>query len=433
MEEFCFVHAADIHLDSPFAGVGSDSPELAAAFMGSTRQSLRSICDLCVNSNAAFLVLAGDVFDGAQPGLRAQLELHSCVRRLAGHGIHTYIAHGNHDPLSTVCARLDWPREAHFFSDEVQSYPVVARGRELAEVQGISYSRPVVTDNLAKCFAKRPGSPFAIGVLHANVGGLPGHENYAPCTIDDLIATGIDYWALGHVHTHVVLRAERPVIAYPGCAQGRNPRESGEHGCCLVHVDSCGDAVVEFTPTDRIRWHTMELSIDGMSSIDELLAALDSGLLAAQRGSDGRSCVARVRLAGRGPLHSEISRGVSSADLLAAVREARGLDGGLSWSDADRFIWVESVVDDTAPEVDRGALVGEGTLVSDFLNLVDEARAGGDQGLLASIRTALASDLKRHKQAFTMVSNMTDEEILSLLNRAESIGLDLLLGEEAGV
>ena len=95
-------------------------------------------------------------------------------------------------------------------------------------------------ENLSLGFRKHPGDPFTVGVLHCNVGGDVRHANYAPCSLADLEASGIDYWALGHVHEPRILRAENPAIVYSGCAQGRNPREAGARGCFVVRGSAAG-------------------------------------------------------------------------------------------------------------------------------------------------------------------------------------------------
>ena len=94
-------------------------------------------------------------------------------------------------------------------------------------------------------------------MLHANVGGHPDHDSYAPCSVADLAATGLDYWALGHVHTRQVLQGEDPAVVYPGNPQGRHPGETGPRGVYLVEVDDRGGIGLDFRPTDVVRWELL--------------------------------------------------------------------------------------------------------------------------------------------------------------------------------
>ena len=424
---FCFVHAADVHLDSPFSSMRLDSPEAAEAFAGAARASLSAIARVCIEEGADFLVLSGDVFDSEQRSLRAKHELWTILGELAERGVHTYVAFGNHDSLSGWRSAFSWPDEVHFFGPEVSTYPVVVNGCEAARVSGISYPQPSVADNLSLAFRKDPGDPFTVGVLHCNVGGDTRHANYAPCTLADLEASGIDYWALGHVHEPRILRAESPAIVYSGCAQGRNPRETGEHGCFVVRVVSgegggAGGASVEmkFVPTDVIRWHVLDVMIDGMSTIDQVIDAIRDGVARLAMSSNMRSCAFRVRLLGRGRVHRELAVDGPEA-LLAAAREAS--------PPGDRFDWIECVQDLTVPDVDRDALKAGGSLISDLLSLADETRS--DPAGLAAVRGALEQRLgSRAGRGLTrLVRELDDEEMLQIIAKAESLALDLLLGE----
>lgn len=423
---FCFVHAADVHLDSPFSSMRLDSPEVAEAFAGAARVSLAAIARVCIEEAADFLVLSGDVFDSEQRSLRAQHELWMALGELAERGVHTYVAFGNHDSLSGWRSAFNWPGEVHFFGPEVSTYPVVVNGREVARVSGISYPRPSVADNLSLAFRKDPSDPFTVGVLHCNVGGDMRHANYAPCTLADLEASGIDYWALGHVHEPRILRAESPAIVYSGCAQGRNPRETGAHGCFVVRVAGGGGGVgggrveMKFVPTDVIRWYVLDVMIDGMSTVDQVIDKIQDGVARRAMSSKMRSCAFRVRLLGRGQVHRELAVDGPEA-LLAAAREA-SLPG-------DRFDWIECVQDLTGPNVDRDALKAGGSLISDLLCLADETRP--DPARLAAVRGALEQRLgSRAGRGLTrLVRALGDEEMLQIIAKAESLALDLLLEE----
>jgi exonuclease SbcD len=417
---FCFVHAADIHLDSPFASMKLDSPEVAEAFASAARASLQAIARVCVQEGARFLVLSGDVFDSEQRSLRAQHELWAVLGGLAERGVHTYVAFGNHDSLSGWRSAFSWPEEVHFFGPEVCTYPVIVHGCEVAQVSGISYPQPSVGENLSLGFRKHPGDPFTVGVLHCNVGGDVRHANYAPCSLADLEASGIDYWALGHVHEPRILRAENPAIVYSGCAQGRNPREAGARGCFVVRVTGGGRVAMEFVPTDVIRWHVLDVRIDGMSTVDQAIDEIRDGVARLAMSSSMRSCAFRVRLLGRGPVHRELAMDGPDA-LLAAARDS-SLPG-------DRFDWIDCVQDLTCPDVDREALKAGGSLISDLLCLADETRS--DPARLEAVRGALEQRLgSRPARGLTrMVRELSDEETLQIIEKAESLALDLLLEE----
>ena len=179
----------------------------------------------------AALLVAGDIYDGADRSLRAQLHFADGLAQLEKAGIRSFIRHGNHDPLDGWEARLDLPAGCVRFGPEVDGFPVFPDERERATVHGVSYPTREVRENLTPLFAEAgSGQGFNIGLPHANVGGNPDHDSYAPCSVSDLAETGLDYWAMGHVHTRQTLRERNPTIVYPGNPQGRHPNEPGARG-----------------------------------------------------------------------------------------------------------------------------------------------------------------------------------------------------------
>ena len=146
-------------------------------------------------------------------------------------------------------------------------------------------------------------SAFTIGLLHANVGGNTDHALYAPCSLDDLAQPGIDYWALGHVHTRQVLRERAPTVVYPGNPQGRHPNETGARGVYLVEVDDTGSITLEFRPTDTVRWERVSIDITAMETEQDLLNEIDDAMQNLLNGAEGRSVVVRMILTGRGELN----------------------------------------------------------------------------------------------------------------------------------
>ncbi|MCL6634993.1 MAG: DNA repair exonuclease [Peptococcaceae bacterium] len=262
---FCFVHAADLHLDSQFKGFGEvirgvgRIPEgVLRRLRNSTFEAFERILDLCIERKADFLLLAGDVYDAADRSLRAQIRFRDGLARLADAGIPAFVVHGNHDHCSGWRAGLEYPETVHVFSHrEVEARPLIRKGREIARIYGISYPGPVVLEDYASRFVRDGGAPFAIALLHCNVGGMPGHENYAPCQLNTLFNRGFDYWALGHVHNRTVLNPAAPCVAYPGCPQGRHPREGGERGCFIVNVSGNGELSLEFVPVGTVRWEAV--------------------------------------------------------------------------------------------------------------------------------------------------------------------------------
>lgn len=306
---FRFIHAADLHLDSPFRGLAKAPDAVRADLADSTFAAVRRLTDMAIAEKVDFIVIAGDLFDEADRSLKAQLALLKEWERLEKEGIAVFAIHGNHDHLGGKRAKLELPRNVHIFgSESVTHKPAYRRDGELAAfVYGMSYGQRAETRNLAAAYRLESGAPYHIGLLHANVGGNPSHDAYAPCSIDELAASGFDYWALGHIHKRGLLH-EYPHIVYAGNIQGRNPRETGAKGCYLVDVADRKRTEMRFVPLDTVRWVENEVSIEGVTTEQELLRRLQRTAAKIREEEEGRSIMLRFKLHGRGELHSKINQ-----------------------------------------------------------------------------------------------------------------------------
>jgi len=417
---FTFVHTADLHLDSPFVGLATVSPELARLLRNATFQAFDRVVDLAIEERARFLLVAGDVYDGADRSLRAQLRFRDSLARAADHGIASYVAHGNHDPLSGWEADLTMPGLVHRFGGkEAEAVEVREGGETLARLYGISHAVRELKDNLADRFPRVASGPFAIGVLHANVGGNPDHDNYAPCTPADLLAVGLDYWALGHVHTRQVLKERAPAIVYPGNPQGLNWREQGARGCYLVRVDDGGEVHLTFAATDVVRWWRRQVDIRELNTHDTLLEALQTLREEVRRDSEPRGALLQIRLTGRGAAHRLCRREGIIRDLLQALQDGE--------ADRSDFVWVDRLEDATRPPVDTAQRRTFRDFLGDFLKAAAELRTGPDPA--AALRRILAEQ-PAFKVVAEEIAELTDDKLLVLLDDAETQGLDLLAEEE---
>jgi len=415
MQPFRFIHTADLHLDSPFKGLSEIAPALQSILRDATFQAFENIISLCLKREVNFLVIAGDIHDAPDRSLRSLVRLRNAFERLGQNHIDVFLCHGNHDPLSGWGTKFTWPSNVTVFgAHEIEARPVLRQGQEIARLYGISYPTERVMNNLAKGFKKPVDAPWSMGVLHTNVGQNPNHANYAPCNLEDLIKTGLNYWALGHVHSHRVIHERDPLVVYPGNPQGRHVREQGERGCYFVEVDEAGHEQYEFIPVDTVRWYERAISIEGLRDFEELLSHLDHHVQDMRRKSEGRGAIVRWRLEGRGPLHREFTKAGRMEDLLATVRE--------KWGAGPNFVWSETLVDRTSREIDLDVLRQEENLLGDFLRLAESK----DDGLLEEIRQALGplfDDPRSHRY----LNTPSDLQLRAWMKAAERLGLDRLL------
>jgi DNA repair exonuclease SbcCD nuclease subunit len=404
MESLRFVHAADLHLDSPFRGLANTSTKLRDELQAATLGAFARIVDHTIESNADFLLLAGDLYDSKDRSLRALVAFRRQMERLAERDISVYIVHGNHDPLNGWGSEFQLPPNVTTFSGKPATEPVIRRGKEIARVTGISYARERVTENLAAGMKPDSDSPYSVGLLHANVAGQTGHADYAPVTLDELTTSGFDYWALGHVHTRSVLADGPATVVYPGNPQGRNPREPGPRGCLQVDVNPHGSAHLSFVETNLARWTHLEIPIQTHTRMDSLVDALleDGRAVAASfRGPT----VARCTLRGSGPLHADLQRDGMADELAEQLRTV---------------LPVESVRIATGPVLDFESLTRTETLVADFLKLAN--RAIEDPELRKKLSDSLEPLFRRRDMALP-----DDVKLREWVERATALGVDLMM------
>lgn len=413
-----FVHAADLHLDSPFAGIRDIHPEIASTLYQATFDAYHNIIELCLEERVDALLVAGDIFDCADRSLRAQIKFVEGLNTLHKAAIQSFICHGNHDPLEGWEAQIDMPPGCHRFGPSVQQVPVFKDEPDKVMVHGVSYPQREIRHNLIPEFGRVEAGPFHIALLHANVGNNANHDPYAPCSLGDLEQTHIDYWALGHVHSRQILRHATPTVVYPGNPQGRHPNEKGERGVYLVEVSDARQVKVDFRPVDVVRWETVSVDIGNLQSDQDLLNAIDAKLTELQANSEGRALFVRLSLSGRGELHSHLTRPHFSNDLLDLLNT--------HWRRQSPLLWCERIEVSTASTFDREHLRCGVDFVADLLKLSEAAHQ--DDRIIAEMRDLL-NDLyvEGHASRYLQDHRPTDDEIRKMITDAEALCLAELL------
>ncbi|RPJ62019.1 MAG: DNA repair exonuclease, partial [Acidobacteria bacterium] len=354
-------------------------------------------------------------------GVRAQLRFRRGLERLSRHGVQVFVVHGNHDPCGGAWSAVqDWPEGVKVFADDrVEIVPVERAGERLAVVYGMSYARRDVTENLALRFMRQPGPGPHLALLHCNLGSDPDYPAYAPCTLEDLRQSGMDYWALGHVHQRRVVIEEEPWVVYPGNLQGRSPKasERGKKGPTLVRVEGGRIRSVQFEPVPHVRFVEYAIDIRGLDDIAAVIDAAERALDAERQEGRATGYVVRVRLTGRGALHADLQRPGTVEEIVRTLRDNAG--------DSTPFAWWAGMLDETRLEIDRDAILARGDFSAELVSL--SSQLGGDPERLATLLATLVGDLDRHQATRFLDAGPPDGA--SLLSEAESLALDRLESE----
>lgn len=265
-----FLHAADLHLDTPFKGMAHLPNTHYKAVQESTFTAFSNFIDYAVDTQPDFIVIVGDLYDGEHRSLRAQLIFQEGMKRLHQIGVPVFITYGNHDHLSGRWTRFDLPDNVHLFSSEVEEKTLIIRG-ETIHLYGFSYAERHIKESKAESYPLADQEGYHIGLLHGSIEGDQAHAVYAPFTKQQLLEKGYDYWALGHIHKRQQLHANPPIV-YPGNTQGRHRNERGVKGFYDVQL-SKEETTLQFVPTSTILFEQITIHCAGIKHAGEWLDA----------------------------------------------------------------------------------------------------------------------------------------------------------------
>lgn len=377
---FKFLHAADIHLDSPMNKLDHYEGAPVEELRHATRRAFENLVGLAREEQVDFVILAGDLYDGDWKDYNTGLYFISQVNKLREAAIAVYIVAGNHDAASRITKTLRLPDGVFLFPAEEPS-SLQDRKLDLA-IHAQSFATQAVKKDLSARYPRAVPGLFNIGILHTCATGREGHEPYAPCTMDGLISKGYDYWALGHVHQREQL-VEDPPILFSGNIQGRHIGEAGPKGCMLVDVDTRGRPKVTFRPLDVLRWMKVAVESSDASDAYDVVENVVGHLGELMEANDYLPLVARVEISGSSHAHETLA---SDPERWKNEIRAAAMDLGRT------RVWIEKVRLHDKTETFGKTRASAGGPLDELLAHLEEVRS--DETSLLEIGRAL-KDLVR--------------------------------------
>tara|TARA_R110000782_G_scaffold270455_1_gene371311 strand:- start:12895 stop:14148 length:1254 start_codon:yes stop_codon:yes gene_type:complete len=411
---FKFLHAADVHLDSPLLGLATKSADYAARVDRASRDAFEKLIALAIDEGCSFIVLAGDIFDGDLRNFETGLFFIDQMRRLEEAGIQAFLILGNHDAENRFAAKLSMSANVHVFDSKRAE--AIAVGALQVTVHGRSFPQRDVTDNIARDYPAAVAAHFNIGVLHTACQGSESyHAPYAPCTVEQLVNHGYDYWALGHVHARAILNTD-PYIVYPGNLQGRSPRETGPKGATIVTVSDGQVTQLEHRDLDVVRWFVLTVDVAETENRTALLDHIRAEIESACADTGDRALAVRLRLVGETTLHHRLLIDPQSLrDDIAVLLATLASD-----------IWLEKLVIATAAPAQPNSLdpTVSGRLAAEIGGDTDEILNDLVEARLAEVRAKMPAGA--HAEAFFEALRSEAPA------RARALALSLIDETEAG-
>lgn len=389
---FNFLHAADLHLDSPVQILSMSESSVLSKLSMATLDSLTDLCTCAIDEKVDFIVLAGDVYDGIRRGIRAQLRLFNEMSRLKDYGINVYMVHGNHDPIvGSKDISIKWPSNLFIFPTIPTTFSLEKEGETYCRITGVSYRSKHEDRNLALQFPNvRNSSFFEIAVLHTNIGSATEHGNYAPATLDDLLTKGYDYWALGHIHKRAVL-SENPVVIYPGNLQGLHmkPSERGPKGAELVEVK--GGTISHWAKAiAKVIFDQIDFDVSRYETFESILHDLVQTIKSLSEGIFSTPLVVRIQFIG-----------VAVVDIEEAFRDLEGLSQVVTDEVIHSIpnVLVESVASQVTPSRTLEDMVGLSDIITELIEEIERWQSSdmeiGTDGMKDSSRRKVLQGLAR--------------------------------------
>jgi DNA repair exonuclease SbcCD nuclease subunit len=362
------LHCADLHLGSELTAVPGRARERRQELL----KTFRKITNICQDENIDLLLIAGDLFEGANidgSTIQSVKEyLGSLDKTIAA------IAPGNHDYASvdSPYADEDWPDNVVVFRAGLEAREFPEHGFTIwgAAFAGTYCREPLLVATQA---VDRDPNQVHVCVLHGDLTSEGADSVYNPVSESQLADSGFDYVALGHIHKRTpILFARNTAYAYSGCPDGRGFDELGEKGVYIGTV-ARGHVDLEFRQTCSRMYLTTEIDISGAASETEILDQVLHSI-ADNYGSDYRDNYYKIILTGSIPAGYRVPVSQLTDSLLERLH----------------FVKIKNR---TRAELDYDQLAQEASLrgiyVRRMLERIETAEARKDENEVSRIRAAL--------------------------------------------
>ncbi|ACV23779.1 Nuclease sbcCD subunit D [Slackia heliotrinireducens] len=414
-EKITFIHSGDLHLGAPFRGLRALSDRWADRLVDAIPEAYDRLIETCIRRKVDFLLLAGDEFDTDKPSYAHQLHFIHGLQRLQSAGIPVYIVAGNHDPYANWQQILpSLPDNAQLMPSSEPGFAVFRRdGKPAAIIAARGFTNLSVGESIAEGIGRQEAfeatgveAPFVVGMLHT---GLWMDPYKAPTSEEALLGSGIDYWALGHIHMRYSKPEDHPKLAFCGDIQGRDIHETGDRGCLLVTLEEGMPNQVEFISTASVQWEILEVDISECAGAASIVSACVRAMFDANADAKCEEMVARITLTGTTPLHGYLRKPGALEDLRNDLNASYPT------------FFCDALLDGTKAPLDKDALRDEGLFPASLLN-VSEGMTADSKDILDYLTDEFAT---RGLSMPRLVAHAYEE----LIPDAENIALDLLEGE----
>ncbi|WP_251230812.1 metallophosphoesterase family protein [Adlercreutzia aquisgranensis] len=353
------LHCSDLHLDSKMES--NLSRKQANQRRAEIRETFVRLIEYAQENDYSVVIIAGDLFDESRCSLTTSESVLEAIREASE--IDFLYLKGNHDERNAL-ADIDLPSNLKLFGSEWVSYDYADVRISGIEIDGTNFK------TMYQSYSAKPGAKNVV-VLHGQVSSQPGCIDVS---ISDLRGRGIDYLALGHLHSYQIGElGGGGKYCYSGCLEGRGFDECGKKG--FVSIEIQGDKLVsEFVPFAKRTLHELKVDVTGLYSYPEF----EKALKVAVKGIPADDLVKFVLVGQCDP---------------AANKDVQSLEKAIESS----FFFIK-ISDMTTLKIDPSDYVNDVSLRGEFVRLVlardDISAETRDKILLSGLRAIAGEDIR---------------------------------------
>lgn len=264
MESIKILHCADLHLDAPMSGFPNHIAEIRQEEL---RETFGKIVNTAEKEKVDVCIISGDFFDRETV---KKTTIDYIIKKLKEiEHIIVVIAPGNHDCLSknTYYSKQIWPRNVHIFGSSISRVDFPQKN---LSIYGIGFNKVYHEEGLLKGFSVEDKSRLNIMAIHGEINTSGTNSPYNPISLSEIENSGLDYIALGHVHTFSgINKVASTYWCYPGTPEGKGFDEKGKKGVVIGEV-SKAFCQLEFIPLCKREYREIEVDISGIDTYEEI-------------------------------------------------------------------------------------------------------------------------------------------------------------------
>lgn len=369
MGKLKFIHAADLHIESPYRGISNMNSELGERLIKLGFKAFDNLVETCIKNKIDFLLIAGDSFDSANVSLSAQYRFIRGLQKLDEKNIPVYIVCGNHDPLTSWIQSINLPKNVHVFpGNEVSKVDFQKGGEVLAHIFGVSFEEKEENRPLAEQFKVEDHTIFSVGLLHGTFAGMEHKNPYCPISMEQLQRSGMHYWGLGHIHKREIVNDHKPTVIYSGNLQGRHFNETGEKGAYLVEVDEKNNAKPTFTPLSEVVFLREELILEEDDTIVSTTNKIEE--LKSQLIDEHGVVMLRLTLKGNTAAFSDLSDVHELQELIETLNESVNYNSN--------FVYLSKIENETRPLINWEERMKGDDFVADLMRRYEKIQGNAE-------------------------------------------------------